>query len=79
VVSRNYHPGIPRGAAFATALSGCDAEFALRVDPRCLSKCAQEFFLGAPQHAKVASRNPTSLPFQAGERQRADLFYVDVL
>src|SRR5258707_4614 len=35
VVPRNHHPAIPLRAAFATVLSGGDAESALRVDPPC--------------------------------------------
>jgi hypothetical protein len=37
VTPRATAPGIPRRTAFATVLSGCDAEFALRVDPFCPS------------------------------------------
>jgi hypothetical protein len=43
---------------FATVLSGCDAEFALRVDPFCPSLSTS----GTPQHVKEAPRNLTSLP-----------------
>jgi len=60
VVPTNHHPGIPLKAAFATLLSGYDAEFALRVDPRRLSQiCPGIPPWRAPQHAKEASRNPT--------------------
>ena len=40
MVPRNHHPAIPLRAAFATVLSGCDAESALRVDLPCPSRVA---------------------------------------
>ena len=47
MVPRNHHSDIPLRTAFATLLSGCDAEFALRVDPPCLSEVCPALGRGA--------------------------------
>src|SRR5690349_4350956 len=56
----------------AAVLSGCDAEFALRVDRRA---SRQHLQLNSRAHGaqKKASRNPTCLPLEVGEGQLSGL------
>ena len=50
-------PGITRRVAFAAVLSGCDAEFALRVDPLRLADVSS-MLPGAPLDAKTTLAQP---------------------
>jgi hypothetical protein len=70
VVAQGQSPGIPRKAAFTTVLSECDAEFALRVDPACLTRPA--FHGGAlPPQAKRSPAQPYMLIIAGGQGQSA--------
>jgi hypothetical protein len=72
VVPRNHHPGIPLRAAFATVLSGCDAEFALRVDPPCLSQICAGISAAARASARKSSiAQPYIITIAGGTRSIA--------